>query len=70
MRAYFIRRFLLIIPTFIGITLLSFFIMHLVPGGPIEQAIQQIRLGGVTGEGGGVSEFLSSELTNEAIEQL
>lgn len=70
MQAYFIRRFLLIIPTFIGITLLSFVIMHLVPGGPIEQAIQQIRLGGVSGEGGGSSEFLSSELTNEAIEQL
>ena len=30
MKAYFIRRFLLILPTFIGITLLSFAIMHLV----------------------------------------
>ncbi|MBD3306482.1 ABC transporter permease subunit [candidate division KSB3 bacterium] len=70
MRAYFIRRVLLIIPTFIGITLLSFVIMHLVPGGPIEQAIQQIRMGGQVGEGGGGSAFISSELTNEAIEQM
>ena len=37
MTAYFIRRFLLIIPTFIGITLVVFFIMHLVPGGPVEE---------------------------------
>ena len=71
MRAYFIRRFLLIIPTFIGITLVSFLIMHIVPGGPIEQAIQQIRMGGQVGEGGsGSSDFFSSALTNEAIEQM
>ena len=71
MRAYFIRRFLLIIPTFIGITLVSFLIIHIVPGGPIEQAIQQIRMGGQVGEGGsGSSDFFSSALTNEAIEQM
>ena len=70
MQAYFIRRFLLIIPTFIGITLLSFVIMHIVPGGPIEQAIRQIRMGGQFGEAGGGSEFISSDLTNEAIEQM
>jgi len=71
MRAYFIRRFLLIIPTFLGITLVSFLIMHIVPGGPIEQAIQQIRMGGQSGESGGSgSEFLSSAITNDAIEQM
>jgi microcin C transport system permease protein len=71
MRAYFIRRFLLIIPTFIGITLMSFLIMHIVPGGPIERAIMQIRMGGQVGEGGsGSSQFFSSSLTNEAIEQM
>ena len=36
MTAYFIRRTLLIIPTFIGITLLVFSITRFVPGGPIE----------------------------------
>jgi microcin C transport system permease protein len=71
MRAYFIRRVLLIIPTFLGITLMSFVIMHLVPGGPIEQAIMQIRMAGQVGEGGGgASDFFSSTLTNEAIEQM
>ena len=33
MTSYFIRRFLLIIPTFLGITVLVFVIMQLVPGG-------------------------------------
>lgn len=71
MRAYFIRRVLLIIPTFLGITLLSFVVMHMVPGGPIEQAIMQLRMGGLTGEGGSSSsDFFSSAITNEAIEQM
>jgi microcin C transport system permease protein len=71
MRAYFVRRFLLIIPTFLGITLMSFVIMHIVPGGPIERAIMQIRMGGQAGEGGSAgSKFLSPSLTNEAIEQM
>lgn len=59
------------IPTFIGITLMSFMIMHIVPGGPIEQAIMHLRMGGLMGEGGsGGSEFISSTLTNDAIEQM
>jgi microcin C transport system permease protein len=71
MRAYFIRRFLLIIPTFIGITLMSFLVIHVVPGGPIEQAIMQLRMGGQTGEGGGSGgDFISATLTNDAIEQM
>ncbi len=70
MRAYFIRRLLLVIPTFLGITLVSFLIMHIVPGGPIEQAIRQIRMGGALGEGGTSGGFLSSELTADAIEQM
>ncbi len=37
MSSYFIRRLLLTIPTFIGITLLVFCITRMVPGGPIER---------------------------------
>lgn len=44
MTAYFIRRFLLIIPTFIGITLLVFAITRVVPGGPIERMMTQAML--------------------------
>lgn len=43
MTAYFIRRFLLIIPTFIGITLLVFVITRFVPGGPIERMLMQAQ---------------------------
>jgi microcin C transport system permease protein len=42
---YLIRRLLLMIPTFFGITILSFFIINLAPGGPIEQKIQAMRFG-------------------------
>ncbi len=51
---YFIRRFLLVIPTFIGITLLCFAVIQFVPGGPVEQAIMQMRGGiGASESGGG-----------------
>ena len=51
MTAYFIRRILLIFPTFLGITLLVFAITRMVPGGPVERMMleaQQMR----TREGG------------------
>jgi len=40
---YFVKRFLLIIPTFIGITVLCFLLIQFVPGGPVEQAIMQMK---------------------------
>ncbi len=51
MTAYFIRRLLLIIPTFIGITVLVFVITRFVPGGPIERIIVQAQQQAM--EGGG-----------------
>jgi len=47
---YFIRRFILVIPTFLGITILCFGLIQFVPGGPVEQVILQMR-----GIGGGES---------------
>ena len=49
MTSYFIRRFLLIIPTFVGITLLVFAVTRLVPGGPIERALNEALLAGTDG---------------------
>ncbi len=49
MKTFILRRLLLMIPTFFGITLISFFILNLAPGSPIEQKIQAMRFGG--GEG-------------------
>ena len=41
MTSYFLRRLLLVIPTFIGITLLVFAITRVVPGGPVERMMTQ-----------------------------
>ena len=43
MTSYLIRRLLLIIPTFIGITLMVFAITRFVPGGPVERMIAQAQ---------------------------
>ncbi len=43
MIAYFIRRLLLIIPTFIGITIMVFTITRFVPGGPVERIIANAK---------------------------
>ncbi|MCK5313242.1 MAG: ABC transporter permease subunit [Desulfobacteraceae bacterium] len=43
MTAYFIRRLLLIIPTFIGITIMVFTITRFVPGGPVERIIANAK---------------------------
>lgn len=51
MSKYFIRRILLIIPTLIGITFITFLILQAVPGGPLETQLMKLRFGGTgTGE--------------------
>lgn len=49
MFVYLIRRILLMIPTFFGITLVSFLIINLAPGSPVEQKLQAMRFGGASG---------------------
>lgn len=51
MTAYFLRRLLLMIPTFIGITFVVFTVTRFVPGGPIDMAIMQMQMA-QSGEGG------------------
>ena len=55
MTFYFIRRFLLIIPTFLGITILVFCILQIVPGGPLEMELMKLRGMGGTLPGGEVT---------------
>lgn len=43
MLVYLLRRILVAIPTFIGITLVTFVIINTAPGGPIEQKLQKLR---------------------------
>lgn len=49
MTGYFIRRLLLVIPTFIGITVITFLILQFVPGGPVEMEIMKMKAGSTDG---------------------
>ena len=57
--AYFLRRLLLVIPTFFGITIVCFSICQFVPGGPVEQAI--LRMRGMDSAKGGKAAGISAE---------
>jgi microcin C transport system permease protein len=46
---YILRRLLLMIPTLFGISLVVFGLVQVVPGGPVEQAIQRMKMGGAGG---------------------
>lgn len=50
MATYILRRLLLMIPTFLGITVICFFIINLAPGSPIEQKLQALRFSQGAGE--------------------
>jgi len=73
MAAYLIRRMLLIIPTFLGITVMVFTITRFVPGGPIERMIAEARMqsiGGNTNTAGTSSGDQTQLLSEEQIEEL
>ncbi len=61
---YFIRRFLLVIPTFLGITILCFGLIQFVPGGPVEQIIMKMK-----GIGAGESSRGAGTQTSISIQQ-
>jgi len=74
---YIIRRLLLMIPTFIGITIVYFTVLQLAPGGPVENQIAQMQkaMSGEGGKGGMASMGVKFDMANhgipkEAIEQL
>jgi microcin C transport system permease protein len=60
MTGYFVRRLLLLIPTFLGVTLVVFFIVHMLPGGPIERQLYG-------GDENGFSAARNDRITAEAI---
>jgi microcin C transport system permease protein len=66
---YFVRRLLLIIPTFIGITLICFSLVQFVPGGPVEQRLSRIQ-GMGAGESGSGGSDASATITEEYRKQL
>jgi len=72
MSSYLLKRVLLIVPTLLGIMLISFAIVQFAPGGPVERVIAQIsgtdvaataRIGG--GQGDGLSPSTSSQTSGQ-----
>ena len=67
MRDYFIRRFLLLIPTLLVITIIVFGVTRIAPGGPLEQAMMEAQT--VSMEGGGGSNE-GAALSEEQLKQM
>ena len=59
MKKYFIKRFLLLFPTVLGITFVVFIISHMAPGGPFESELAKWR--GTANEAGGSQKQISAE---------
>jgi microcin C transport system permease protein len=68
MRDYLIKRLLLMIPTLLGITMACFLVMQVVPGGPVEQAIQKIKHS--NRGAGGAAPGMQASLTREELENI
>lgn len=76
--SYLLRRLLLMIPTFFGITILCFGVFQIAPGGPVETYLAKVRFAGGAGAGGkgggesshGGSGAASKSVTDEVVEEL
>ncbi len=55
MLSYTLKRLLLMIPTLLGVLLLTFAVIQFVPGGPVEQMVSQLQGRDSGGEGAAVS---------------
>lgn len=66
---YFIRRLLMIIPTFLGVTFIVFTITRFAPGGPVEMAILRYKQMQMEG-GGGAMGVQGTAISEEMVEKL
>lgn len=66
--AYIIRRVLLVIPTFIGITIVCFSLTRFLPGGPVEMRLLKMR--GMGAEGARTSQTIGANVTEEYRKEL
>src|SRR4051812_37603684 len=53
MLAYVLKRLLLMVPTLLGVLLITFAVVQFVPGGPVEQYLAEAKAGAAGGGGGG-----------------
>ena len=70
MKAYFLKRLLLILPTLLGITLLVFTITRFVPGGPGERMLQQAARGSDQGAKRSSSPQTQGGMNEEQLEEV
>jgi microcin C transport system permease protein len=69
MFAYILKRLLLMVPTLLGVILVTFLVVQFVPGGPVEQYLSEARgVGGV--ESGGASYRGNQGVDPKRIEQI
>lgn len=68
MFAYFVRRILLMIPTFIGVTIIAFMITRMVPGGPLDREMMKFRMGAMAG--GAAIDSAGGDMPKEALDAL
>ncbi len=69
MTKYFIRRLLLVVPTFLGISVLVFTVTRFVPGGPIERMIMEAQMGS-QGRGGSSDRIGGAALSDDQLLEL
>ena len=55
MPAYIAKRLLLMLPTLLGVLLLTFIVLQFVPGGPVEQYLAEAKAAGGAAEGGALT---------------
>jgi microcin C transport system permease protein len=67
---YFIRRLLMIIPTFLGVTFIVFTITRFAPGGPVEMAILRYKQMQMEGGGGTSIGAHGTAISEEMVEKL
>lgn len=67
---YLIRRFVLMLPTLLGITMVVFFIINLAPGSPIEQQIQALRFAGADSSAASGSSSGTATVSQEVLDAL
>jgi len=69
MAAYILKRLLLMLPTLLGVLLVTFIVTQFVPGGPVEQYLAEARAGR-GGEGGAMSYRGGQGVDPKRIEQI
>ncbi len=61
MKAYILRRLLLMIPTLLGISIVCFALIQLIPGGPVEEMIAKVQSAAAAHGGVSASKSISPE---------